>query len=83
MSLTNSCNVHVKKSKCSCGYCFSTKARLILKPENAVKSTESRKNCMAECQARKIALESVGQSQEGKGLILNVMPIHKKSPLNS
>ncbi len=39
----------------------------MLKPENVMKSTESRKYCMAECQARKTALESVGQSQECNG----------------
>ncbi len=43
---------------------FPTKPRLILKPENPTKSSESRKNHMAECQAHKTALESVDQSQE-------------------
>ncbi len=44
--------IYVSKFKCSCGYCFSTKPRLILEPENAMKSSESRKNFMAECQTR-------------------------------
>ncbi len=42
---------------------FSTKTRLILKPENAMKSSESRKNRIAEYQARKTALKSMDQSQ--------------------
>ncbi len=42
---------------------FSTKPRLILKPENAMKYLESRKNCIAEYQARQTALGSMDQSQ--------------------
>ena len=51
------CSMHVRKSKCSCGY-FSTKSRLILKPVNAMKSSESCKNRIYEYQAGKTALES-------------------------
>ncbi len=47
-----SCNMHVRKSKCSFGYTIATK------------SSESRKNHIPECQACKRALESVDQSQE-------------------
>ncbi len=72
-----SCSMHVRKSKCSCGYLFPTKRRLLLKPENAIKSSESCKNCMAEYQARKTALESVDQSQVCIGLVLYVHA-HKK-----
>ncbi len=68
-----SCTMHVRKSKCSYGYCFSTKPRLLLKPENAMKSSESHKNCLAECQACKRALENVYQSQECR----MAMPIKK------
>ncbi len=42
---------------------FSTNPRLILKPENAMKSSENRKNHIAEYQAHKTALESMDQSQ--------------------
>ncbi len=42
---------------------LSTKPRLILKPDNAMKSSESRKNRMTEYQAHKTALESMDQSQ--------------------
>ncbi len=56
-------SVQVRKLKCSCGYFFPTKTRLILKPENAMKSSESRKNRITEYQARKTALESMDQSQ--------------------
>ncbi len=54
--------LHVRKSRCPCGHCFSTKPKLALKPENVMKSSESRKNSMAECQARKRGLESSDQS---------------------
>ncbi len=54
--------LHVRKSRCPCGHCFSTKPKLVLKSENVMKSLESRKNSMAECQARKRDLESSDQS---------------------
>ncbi len=34
---------HVRKPKFSCGFFFSTKPKLTLKPDNAMKSSESRK----------------------------------------
>ncbi len=39
-----------------------TKPRITLNPDNAIKSSESRKNLIAEYQARKTALESRNQS---------------------
>ncbi len=60
------CEIHVRKSKCPCGYSFSVKPKLILKPQNAMKSLDSRKKTMVMCQARKRDLESVEQSQKRK-----------------
>ncbi len=59
-------NVHVRKSKCPCGHSFSTKPKLILKSENAMKSIERRRNSMAECQARKRTNETVEKSESRK-----------------
>ncbi len=59
-------NVHVRKSKFPCGHSFSTKPKLILKSENAMKSIERRRNSMAECQARKRTNETVEKSESRK-----------------
>ncbi len=72
------CEIHVRKSKCPCGYSFSVKPKLILKPQNAMKSLDSRKKTMVMCQARKRDLESVEQSQKRK-LADSECHAHKKA----
>ncbi len=54
-----SCNVHVKQVQI---FPWLLLFKLVLKPENAMLSSESCKNHMAECQACIRALESVDQS---------------------
>ena len=68
-------NVHVRKSKCPCGHSFSTKPKLILKSENAMKSIERRRNSTAECQAAKEPMKQLKNQRVVSVPMLSVRPV--------